>query len=167
MKKKIIAAMLIATLLVGVTTATSAHTMRGIEFTIDQPNPKPVITIITDNGNYTFENENSQRLLCPFGLVRIISELDKAIKNNVTITQNNWKLIKVENNNSNEMSEDDEEALEEEEKKEENESKINATESIEAIRAAVMRSKNENNEDKGMENETLKKIEKINERAQF
>ena len=40
----VLAALLIAAM---IATSVSAHTMRGIEFTIDSPNPEPVITIIT------------------------------------------------------------------------------------------------------------------------
>ena len=87
----VLAALVMATFMVG---TASAHTMRSIEFTIDSSNPEPVITIITqDNGNYTFENANRQRLLCPFGLVRILLELDKAIEEEITCTRHGWMLI--------------------------------------------------------------------------
>jgi len=90
----VLAALLIATM---IATSVSAHTMRGIEFTIDSPNPEPVITIIThDNGSYTFKNAENARLLCPFGLIRILMELKNAIEEEISCTRNGWILVEVQ-----------------------------------------------------------------------
>ena len=87
----VLAALLIATM---IATSVSAHTMRGIEFTIDSPNPEPVITIIThDNESYTFKNAENARLLCPFGLIRILMELKNAIEEGTSCTRNGWILV--------------------------------------------------------------------------
>ena len=87
----VLAALVIATFMVAPTTA---HTMCGIEFTIDSPNPNPVVTIITQNNEtYTFENAENARLLCPFGLRRILLELENAIEEEITYTRNGWILI--------------------------------------------------------------------------